>query len=73
MVNMGMSQKHKTDLGRIKSEIAIVMFLDRLAALEHTAVDQKTAAIMLQQIAGTGHSPRRAAKSHLHCHIASSC
>ena len=58
MVDVGMGQDHRVDLGRIEPERAGVQPLQRARALEQPAVDQNAPVPQREFVAGTGHGAR---------------
>ena len=68
VIDMGMGQQHRVDVGGAKWKRAVVQRLQRLRPLEQAAVDQQAAGRGLEQIAGAGHGAGGAAESDAYAH-----
>ena len=68
VVDMGMRQQHRVDIGRAKRKRAVVQLLQRLRPLEQPAIDQQAPGRRLEQMAGAGHRAGGAAKSNGNAH-----
>ena len=50
MVNVGVGKQYEINFGGIKGKRGIVVFFQLFIALKHTAINEKTAAFVFQQI-----------------------
>ena len=62
MIQMGVSQKHDVDAGRIEAERMAVFLLQLAAALIQTAIDQDALARTFDQMTRAGDGARGAVK-----------
>ena len=68
VVDMSVGEEHRIEAVGLEEEGVPVARPNFPFALEHSAVDQQAPAGRLQQVAGTGYRPCRAAKSDLQSH-----
>ena len=68
VVDMGVGEQHRGDIGRREGKSAVVQFLQRLGTLEQAAIDQQTPGRRLEQMAGAGHRAGGAAESDANAH-----
>jgi hypothetical protein len=73
MVGVGVGQQHEVDARRLERERPVVQLADRLGALEQPAVDQETAAVVLDQVAAAGDGRGGAVKREANGHAVPPC